>query len=457
VRPGFDDTIAAIATPLGEAGLGVIRLSGPEAVPLASRLVQTRAPLDGAATHTLHHGWIVRGEQRLDEVVVALFRSPTSYTGEDVVEFSCHGSPAVLRTLLQWLLDSGARLARPGEFTQRAFANGRMDLAQAEAVATLIGAKSARAAQAAADQLSGGLSKRVNALRRSLTDLLADLEANLDFVEEDLPNLPQERLRDGISDLRREVENLLSTSVRGRRLREGLTVVLTGRPNVGKSSLFNALLAEERAIVTPVPGTTRDILEEGLTWNGHALTLVDTAGLRETTDPVEAEGTARARRARDRADLVVFVIDGSQPLSDEDRALALATRGTRAIAALNKSDRGARVSSADAAGLGFSTALRVSALTGEGLPALRAAVLSHLPDDAHTGETIVIVNERHGEKLAEAGAALDDAARAVAAGRSEEAVAADLRRAGEALAAITGHDVGDDVLDAIFRRFCIGK
>jgi tRNA modification GTPase len=456
--PAFDDTIAAIATPLGEAGLGVVRISGPAALTIAERLFEAREPLSGAKSHSLHHGWITRAGQRLDEAVAGVFRAPTSYTGENVVEFSCHGSPAVLRELLAWCCDGGARLARPGEFTERAYLNGRMDLAQAEAVASLIAAKSASAATAAAVQLAGGLSARIDELRRTAVDLLADLEANLDFSEEDIPNIPRDRVSAALSALSSNIEALLSTSVRGRLLREGGVVVLAGRPNVGKSSLFNAFLAEQRAIVTDIPGTTRDTLEEQLSWEGYPVVLIDTAGLRKTSDPVEFLGAERARWAVDRADVVVLVLDASQPLTEDDRATARELSGPSVVVALNKSDRPAVVTAADVSGLGLQRTVAVSAFTRAGLPELRSKILSLFPTGAGTGEAgVVVTNERHAEKLGEARGACENALDALAQGRSEEAVAADLRRAAEALAAITGADVGEAVLDSIFRRFCIGK
>ena len=458
MRPDFDDTIAAVATPPGEAGLGVIRLSGPAAVAIADLLFESRQPLRDAATHTLHHGWVSRQSRRLDEVLAAVFRAPTSYTGEDVVEFSCHGSPAVLRELLAWCCESGARLARPGEFTQRAYVNGRMDLAQAEAVASLIGARSARAARAAADQLAGGLSTRVDGIRRRVIDLLADIEANLDFAEEDIPNVSRDRVATAIQAVVDDLGALISTAARGRWLREGGSVVLAGRPNVGKSSLFNAFLATDRSIVTDVPGTTRDTIEERLSWEGYPIALVDTAGVRKTIDPVESIGTDRARRAAENADVVIFVVDASQPLTEEDRAVCRSVSGQAVVVALNKSDLPAAVSPTDIVRLGLQRSVPVSALTGAGLSELRSAALSLFPAGPESGEAgAVVTSERHAEKLSEALAAGDSALDALQAGRSEEAVAFDLRRSADALGAITGTDVGEAVLDSIFSRFCIGK
>jgi tRNA modification GTPase len=454
VRPFLDDTIVAIATPIGEAGLGVVRLSGPASRDIASRLFSL--PLTSAAGHTLHHGWLVRGDVRLDEAVAAVFRAPKSYTGEDVIEFSCHGSPAVLRTLLDWCQAEGARLARPGEFTQRAFLSGKLDLAQAEAVASLIAARSRRAAAAAATQLAGGLSARVKSLRGDLIAALADIEANLDFVEEDIPNVSRARMTATLDALAAGLASLLATGPRGRLLREGARVAMAGRPNVGKSSLFNALLAEERAIVSDLPGTTRDVLEERVQWDGFPITLLDTAGLRAGGDAVEAIGAERARRTHDRADVLLLVVDASEGLSAEDASIAAGLAGP-VIVALNKTDRGDRVGKNTAA-LGGRPCVRTSATTGAGLDDLRGAVLAALAANGGDVESgAVITNERHAERLTAAAARLAAARQAVAGGRSEEAVAADLRAAADELGAITGQDVGDDVLDSVFRRFCIGK
>ncbi|MBV9079856.1 MAG: tRNA uridine-5-carboxymethylaminomethyl(34) synthesis GTPase MnmE, partial [Elusimicrobia bacterium] len=437
MRPAFDDTIAAIATPLGEAGLGVVRLSGPLSLAIASRLLQTSQPLTEAPPHTLHHGWLIRSGTRLDEAVAGVFRAPASYTGQDVVEISCHGSPAVLKELLRWCLEEGARLARPGEFTERAFLNGKMDLSQAEAVAQLIGARSARAAAAATEQLLGGLSARVAAIKRGVIGLLSEIEANLDFAEEDVPNVPRQKMKDSLARISGDVRDLLATAVRGRWLREGARVVLAGRPNVGKSSLFNALLAEERAIVTDVPGTTRDTLEERVQWGGYPLTLTDTAGLRDTADAVEAAGTERARRAHGGAEAVIWVIDASEPLSADDRRVAEVIAGKPAIAALNKSDRDQRVTAAEVRSLGARAVVSTSAMQGSGLTELREAVLSLLPIDAAGATGLVIANERHAERLESAEQHLVAAARALESGKSEEAVASDLRAAAGELGAIT--------------------
>lgn len=456
MRSRGDDTIVAIATPVGEAGLGVVRLSGPGAVDIAAGLFSSRT-FSSAPSHTLHHGWIIRDGARLDEAVASLFRAPASYTGEDVVEFSCHGSPAVLRELVEWCRQAGARLARPGEFTERAFLNGKIDLAQAEAVASLISARSSRAAVTAADQLSGALSKRISGIRQRLIDLLAEIEANLDFAEEDIPNVSRERMAAETSAVRTDIQDLLKTALRGRWLRDGARVALAGRPNVGKSSLFNALLTEDRAIVSDQPGTTRDLLEERLQWHGYPVTLIDTAGLRESADGIEALGADRARRAHAGADVAVLVIDATEGITGPDLEIARRLAGRPVVAALNKTDRGNRCGS-DSAKLNAIAVVETSAVTRAGLDALRSAILAAMPSDGGAGEAgAMVTNDRHAERLASALERIDSAQEALGKGRTEEAVSSDLRAAAVELAAITGEDVGEAVLGAIFRRFCIGK
>jgi tRNA modification GTPase len=459
-----EDTIAAIATPLGSGGLGVIRVSGPAALSVADRLFRSSVPLSQVPSHTLHHGLLVDGEEPLDDAVAAVFRGPRSYTGEDVVELSCHGSPALLRRALAACLASGARIAGPGEFTRRAFLNGRMDLAQAEAVAALVAARSEEVRRWSLHQLRGGLSVRIKELRGRVLDALARLEAALDFSEDEVPEFTREDIVRTISALLGEVDALLSTADRGRLFREGLKAVLAGRPNTGKSSLFNALLDSDRAIVHESPGTTRDVLEESLTVEGLPVTLTDTAGLRAGTEPVEAEGVSRARKALEGADVALWVLDASKPLRPEDLRAADTVR--KAIAVFNKmdlvrlgpSEKADLDRSARAAVPAVGRSVFVSARTGEGLDDLRKALAS-LPAaegrDAAEGPTLIV--DRHIVLVREASAALARCLRAAQAGEREECLAVDLRRALNALDQISGTDVSDDVLNAIFSKFCVGK
>ncbi len=452
------DTIAAIATPLGEGGLGVVRISGPDAFSVADKLFRGSAPLAQAVTHTLHHGWIVDGPRSVDETVAAIFRSPASYTGDDVVEFSCHGSPAVLKFLMELCQRHGVRPARAGEFTERAFLNGKLDLAQAEAVADLIHARSTKAHLAAADQLRGGLSRRIEAIRNPLIDLLAHLEANLDFVEEAIPGLPLEKAQSQLTTLLQTLSALLETAHTGRLLREGLYVALVGRPNAGKSSLFNALLKTDRAIVTDVPGTTRDTIEEATQWNGVPVVLIDTAGLRSGGDQVERLGHERAKRALARADFLIAVVDGSEPIQSDHHDFLFSLKDKPVLVAINKADLPPAWSEKYFPLPPSFSSILVSAKTDQGLAELRQAVLARV--DAAKPETEAAgfaVSERHRVHLAVARERLNTALAALKNRRSEESIGWDLREAVRSLDRITGADVDEDVLSAVFRQFCIGK
>ncbi|MCG3205143.1 MAG: tRNA modification GTPase MnmE [Elusimicrobia bacterium] len=441
-----DDTIVAIVTPLGEGGLGVVRLSGSQAFSIGDRLFQSKKKISEAPSHTLHHGWIAG----VDEVIASVFRSPHSYTGEDVLEFSCHGSPVILKEVVKLCESSGARMAQPGEFTERAFLNGKMDLAQAEAVAQLIHSVSTKARAVATEQLKGQLSHRIKKIRSPLIDLLAHVEANLDFSEEGLPLIDQHKMKSSLTSVLQDLGDLLSTSVKGRWFREGLRVALAGKPNVGKSSLFNALLAQDRAIVTSVPGTTRDTLEEKMEWEGFPIVLVDTAGLRSTTDEVESLGTARAEQAHAHADILLLVLDASQPLTREDQDLLARLKDRNTVVVLNKADCGLQVQ--------WPEGVVVSAKNGQGLSQLKLAVLHKVQGSSKESEsTLVITNLRHAKHLEKAKGHLLQAMKAVDQKESEEAMALDIRAALQELGQITGEEITEDVLSAIFRQFCIGK
>jgi tRNA modification GTPase len=453
-----DDTIVAVATPAGHGGLGVVRLSGPRALHIASSLFHADKKLTSAAANTLHLGWIKNGSEKIDQAVAAVFRAPHSYTGEHVVEVSCHGSPGLLQDVVKLAVSAGARLAKPGEFTERAYLNGKMDLAQAEAVAELIHAGGSAARAAAAEQLQGNLSARIREIREELIRFLAHVEANLDFVEEDIPGFSRPAMAKELNAAREKIEALLSTSLRGRILRDGLRVTLVGRPNVGKSSLFNALLASERAIVTNVPGTTRDVLEEKIEWDGVAVVLSDTAGLRETKNVIEREGTRRSRKAGASSDLILLVLDASSPLTAQDRAIMNELKGKSMLAVLNKADRGVKIKAADLPKK--FTAVKTSATKGSGLADLKkeAIKILHAHSSGVRHETgVVVTNLRHVEQLEKAQKLIDLALGAVKGGRSEEALSVFIRHALGAIGAITGEAVTEDVLSAIFRQFCVGK
>jgi len=495
--PALDDTIAAIATASGAAGLAVVRVSGPEAVAVADAVFRGNAALASAAGNTLHHGWSVHAERRIDEVIVALFRAPHSYTREDVVEISCHGGSMPAQRVLEALLAAGARLARPGEFTLRAFLNGRIDLAQAEAVADLIHAETVAAHELALSQLAGELSRRLEAVSERVADALAEVEARVDFAEDVGGIEVPPHVIGAIAEAERSLAALLEGAAWARAVREGLRVPIVGRPNVGKSSLFNALLGEERAIVTDVPGTTRDRVSEAIEVAGVRVTLSDTAGLRESPEPVEAIGIARAREALESCPVALWVVDGAEPLASEDRWIAERLRAKRVLVALNKRDLpavtraaqvtalldgeaparpGARMAHAaardeanartavvDAApGVesrdgGAVRVVAVSAARTEGMEELRAALAALLGADGAGVHEVAVGNARHAEALGRARGALARASAIAGRGAPGEIVALELRECLAAIGEVTGRSVGEDLLDRIFSRFCIGK
>lgn len=474
----LDDTIAAIATPLGEGGLAVIRISGPAALAVADRCFSAvgarPATLAEAPSHTVHYGHARRAGQRLDELMVTVFRAPRSYTRQDVVELACHGGIVVARLVLEATLEAGARLARPGEFTQRAFLNGRLDLAQAEAVADLIHSRTELAVRAANEQLAGKLSQRIQQLRDQLMLTLAHIEAHLDFPDEDItPDSSAEliaRLERGLEFM----EGLLRTAHEGQLLRRGVRAVIVGRPNAGKSSLLNQLLGHDRAIVTPVPGTTRDTIEETASIRGLPVVFIDTAGLREAGDEIEAEGIRRSRASLERADLVLQVLDTSESLSDLDLDPALATAGRKRMVILNKTDLPRRLSAEElrAALAGrrhgpeggspdvptAAMVVPVSCVTGEGMEALKDAIKEAIWAGEIRAEMLeVMLNARHQDAVRRAREAASRAVAGLRTGVGLELVAAELRLAAHAVGEVVGQTATEDLLDAIFSQFCLGK
>jgi len=453
----LNDTIAAIATPAGEGGLAVVRVSGPRALAIADAAFRGGEPLATAASHTLHHGWLDADGARVDEVVAAVFRAPASYTREDVVELSCHGGRLPARRVLGALLATGARLAGPGEFTLRAFLNGRIDLVQAEAVAELIGARSDAVHRAALARLAGAMSRDLRASRESLADLLADVEARVDFAEDVGGIEVPASVIDGIDAAHASLAARLRGAAWARALREGVQVAIAGPPNAGKSSLFNRLVGEDRAIVTPIPGTTRDRVSATIEIEGATFTFSDTAGLREGAESVEALGIERARRALEESHVVLWVVDGAAPLAEASHPPAGALAGKRVLVALNKRDLGAAVRGTDALALARDAALAetegVSAHTGEGADALLAAlarVAGFEPGD-------VLASERQAHALARACAALERARAQGVAGAPGEIVAIELREAIACVEDVLGVGASEDLLERIFSRFCVGK
>ncbi len=445
-----DDTIVAIATPQGRAGLGVVRLSGPAAGAIAAAL--TARPEPFAPRHATFARLSAGGIQ--DQVVVTVFPGPQSYTGQDVAEISAHGSPLVLQSILRAALAAGARLAEPGEFTFRAYLNGRLDLIQAEAVADLIDAVTPAQARAAFDQLEGTLTGAIGGIEADLFDLIARLEASLDFPDEGYHFVAPDQAIAELRLIRERVSGLVTESARGRLLRDGAQIAIVGSPNVGKSSLFNALLNAERAIVTAIPGTTRDLVTERADVCGIPVGLVDTAGVRESTDAIEREGIARARHAAAIADLTLVVLDRSRPLGGDDRDVLGATASRPRLLVANKIDR---PSAWDADVVG--DVIRVSATTGEGVAALIDQIAARLGATGDSRDTPVVTNVRHAALLQNAQRSLDEACRGLEgpAAVSEEFVLSDLQAASASLQEITGRRTTDDLLRHIFARFCIGK
>jgi tRNA modification GTPase len=439
------DTIVAIATPHGRGGIGVVRISGPDAARIAAAVIRRGHPLEPRhATFARHAG---------DHVVVTLFDAPRSYTGEAVVEISAHGSPVVLNAIVRSAIDAGARLAEPGEFTLRAFLNGKLDLIQAEAVADLVDAVTPLQARAAFDQLEGTLTKAIAAIDAALFDVMARLEASLDFPEEGYHFVGAREAREAIDRIIADIDALLRQAARGRLVREGAQVAIVGAPNVGKSSLFNALLNTNRAIVTAIPGTTRDLLTERADIGGLSLALIDTAGIRETGDVVEREGVARARDTMGVADLSIVVLDRSRPLSTDDRDLLGAIGSRPCVIVLNKCD----LPAAPGEGHDLAEAISISAKTNAGLDELIEAIAARLTSSEPNRDHPQITNVRHTVLLERARESLLRASAALASEVSEEFPLLDLQEASGALQEITGQRTSDDLLRHIFERFCIGK
>jgi tRNA modification GTPase len=454
----LDDTIVAIATPPGRGGIGVVRMAGPEARSIALSMLRLK--------HELEPGRALFGEliepatgERIDEVVVTFFAKPHSYTADDVVEISAHGSPVVLRHILELASGRGARLAEPGEFTMRAFLNGRIDLTQAEAVRDLIESQTLYQAKIAAQQLEGALSRRLQPIKKKLVELIAVMEAGIDFAEDDVAVLPAEEIRQRINAIHQPLEQLRASFAYGRLVHEGLTLAIVGRPNVGKSSLFNCLVERERAIVTATPGTTRDLVMETVALGGLPIKLVDTAGIRRASDEAESIGIRKSYEALSEADMVLVVLDSTQQISEDDQELLRAAHGRHTIAVANKVDlASAEAFSLGAAPLDGTKMLPTSALTGQGIAGLRQEILDQLAGHAGSEqETGFLTNVRHQRLVEESISSLDAARQAVQRKVPHEMIMLDLYGALRPLDAITGETTTDDILNLIFSSFCIGK
>ncbi|WP_442602505.1 tRNA uridine-5-carboxymethylaminomethyl(34) synthesis GTPase MnmE [Paenibacillus sp. KN14-4R] len=457
----LNDTIAAISTPLGEGGIAVIRVSGEEAIPLVDRIFKSKNKLADVATHTVHYGHIIdaKTNDKIEEVLVTVMRAPRSFTMEDVVEVSCHGGIVSVKKVLDELLAQGVRLAEPGEFTKRAFLNGRIDLTQAEAVIDLIRAKSDRAFKVALKQVDGALSKRIGELRFELVELMAHIEVNIDYPEHDVEEMTSAFIREKCQKVMEQISILLHSAEQGKILREGITTAIIGRPNVGKSSLLNALAQDNRAIVTDIPGTTRDVIEEYVNVGGIPLKLLDTAGIRETSDLVEQIGVERSRSALVDADLVLFVLNQAEALTDEDIAMMEQLKDRQTIVILNKVDLTPMLDRGVISEY-FSEdrIVELSLLEGKGLNDLEQAISAiFFEGKLEGGDLTYVSNVRHIHLLKEARKSLEDAQQANDIHIPIDMLQIDIRTAWEQLGEIIGDSVAESLIDQIFSQFCLGK
>jgi tRNA modification GTPase len=477
-----DDTIAAIATPLGEGGLAVVRLSGPQALAIADKnflpVGKNSLKPSAATTHTIQFGKIVRGKKTIDEVLLAILRAPRTFTREDTVEITCHGGLLPAKLVLDTLLENGARPAEPGEFTRRAFLNGRIDLAQAEAVADLIHSRTELSLAAANEQLAGKLSQRINALRDEMMKTLAHVEAHIDFPDEDITPDTKEQLLKRLEHGVAFMDELLRTANEGQILRRGIRAAIVGRPNAGKSSLLNQLLGHDRAIVSPIPGTTRDTIEETANIRGLPVVFIDTAGLREARDEIEQEGVRRSRESLARAEFILHVLDASEPLTPADEKYFTEFAGKKRILVVNKTDLPRKWSaeelvcqvgvqalacSPDKLKLELqreagAPIVEVCCLSGQGIEALKDAIKELVWSGEIKAEMLqVMINSRHQDALTRARAATQRTLDVLRAGETLELAAGELRIAVNAVGEIVGKTTTEDLLDSIFSQFCIGK
>ncbi|NOV02767.1 tRNA uridine-5-carboxymethylaminomethyl(34) synthesis GTPase MnmE [Paenibacillus planticolens] len=457
----LNDTIAAISTPLGEGGIAVIRVSGDDAVPLVERVFRSKTKLSDAATHTVHYGFIVEpaSAEKVEEVLVTLMKAPRSFTMEDVVEVSCHGGIVSVKKVLDLLLQQGIRLAEPGEFTKRAFLNGRIDLTQAEAVIDLIRAKSDRAFKVALKQVEGNLSKQIKHLRYVLVELMAHVEVNIDYPEHDVEEMTNAFIKSKCDAVMVEIDRLLVTAEQGKILREGIETAIVGRPNVGKSSLLNELAQENRAIVTDIPGTTRDVIEEFVNIGGIPLKLLDTAGIRETTDIVEQIGVERSKTALAEADLILLVLNSNEELQLDEIALMKQLADKQTIVILNKTDLSRRLDVEQV--LSYFPQERIvelSLIENKGIDRLEKAIAAiFFEGKLESSDLTYVSNVRHISLLKQAKRSLEDALDANEQYVPIDMIQIDIRAAWEQLGEIIGDSVGESLIDQIFTQFCLGK
>ena len=455
------DTIAAISTPPGEGAISIVRMSGEESVSIAQKVFSGK-DLTQAKSHTINYGHIVdpKTHEEIDEVMVSLMLAPKTFTREDVVEINCHGGIVATNRILQLLLVNGARLAEPGEFTKRAFLHGRIDLTQAESVMDLIRAKTDRSMKIALNQLDGNLSHLIDSLRKDILDVLAQVEVNIDYPEyDDVEEMTTKLLREKAIEIKQRIEQLLKTASQGKIMREGLATALVGRPNVGKSSLLNHLLHEDKAIVTDVAGTTRDVIEEYVNVSGVPLKLIDTAGIRETDDKVEKIGVERSKKAIEQSDLVLLVLNAAESLTKEDLELIRLTNDKKRIIILNKTDLEEKLDRKELAKIsGNAPVYATSILKNEGVEALEEAISKLFFNGIENSQsTVMVTNARHIALLKKAQNSLDSVLEGISSGMPVDLVQIDMREAWNLLGEITGESYEDELLDQLFSQFCLGK
>ena len=456
----MEETIAAISTPVGSGGIAVIRISGADAVGIADKVFKAKQPLCKAKTHTVHYGFTVNDKgERLDEVLTTIMRAPNSFTREDVVEISTHGGSIASRRVLDAVIKAGARMAEPGEFTKRAFLNGRIDLSQAEAVIDIINAKNAVSQKNALSQLGGALSREIGASRSELVNLAARMQVLIDYPDEDLEDITTDEIAETALRISKKLRKLCDSADSGRIIRDGIRTAIAGKPNVGKSSLMNLLAGEDRAIVTDIAGTTRDVIEESISLSGVPLVLIDTAGIHATEDAVEKIGVERSRKSIDGADLVLVMLDSQSGFDDEDREVLEASRESKRIILVNKSDLGsAEYLDMVRAEAGAAPVIEISARTGEGIDSLTDKIKEiYSLDYAADGSSAVITNMRHKTALVKAESALVRVGEAIEMGMPSDIASIDINEAIGALGEITGETVSDSIVGEIFHSFCVGK
>ena len=461
MEKNMEDTIAAGATAYGEGGIGIIRISGEKSLDILRDIFEFGGETREIQSRRMTYGRIIDKENNsiIDEVLAVYMKGPKTYTAEDVVEINCHGSVVSLRKTLELVLRKGARMAEPGEFTKRAFLNGRLDLSQAEAVIDVVKAKTDRSFDVAISQLEGGLSLKISEIRQKLLDLLVDITVNIDYPDEDIEEITYENIGQNILLIANMIEKLLSTASTGRMIREGIRIAIVGKPNVGKSSLMNGLLKESRAIVTEVPGTTRDTIEEALSIRNIPVYLVDTAGIRDTSDKVEKIGIEKSKEAFNNADFVIFIIDGSRALSIEDEQIADHLEGKKSLVLINKCDLSRAVDIKDVRKLvPDADIIETSLADGSGIDEIEEFIENMVyGGEISQSHSTMVNNVRHIDLLARSRDSLNDARSMTAAGQALEFIEVDVRSAYESLGEITGETVSDDIINEVFARFCLGK